>query len=72
VGYTEDIDWGEKCGDCNIMGTGCGALVVLCRGTLPIMTAMSNVKFSPQGTIADTLKKYSMLMIPLDLSVGLI
>jgi len=53
-GTTEDIDWGEKCGDCNIMGTGCGALVVLCRGTLPIMTAMSNVKFSPQVIIADT------------------
>jgi len=72
VGFKEDTDWGDTNWDCNIMGTGCGALVVLCRGTLPIMTAMSNVKFSPQGTIADTLKKYSMLMIPQDLSVGLI
>ena len=50
--------WEETNWGCTIMG--------------PIVTAMSNVKFSPQGTIADTLKKYSMLMIPQDLSVGLI
>jgi len=49
--------WGEKNRGCtDIMETGLGALVELCRGALPIVIVMSTVKCSPHGIIADTFK----------------